>query len=160
MEVHEREDYLSISKEEVLARVNTKIKSFKKDWIKSMAQQDFIEYDKVKIKEDTISLTRSYRSKQPSGGIFIRVENHPKGSAMKAKIFIHTDIGKFFQYLLAGLVLLGSILFQMWEFSIPGIFLTLLIELVIFIYPAISNREGINDFEFYYQRFLNDIRKG
>ncbi len=160
MEVHEREDYLSMSKEEVLARVSRKIKSFRKDWIKSMAHEDFIEYDKVKIKEDTISLTRSYRSKQPSGGIFIRVENHPKGSVLKAKIFIHTDIGKFFQYFLAGLVLLISILFQLWEFSISGIFLSLLIELIIFIYPAIANREGINDFEFYYLCFLDEIRRG
>jgi hypothetical protein len=110
MEVNEREDYLSISKEEILARVNTKIKSFQKNWIKSMAQEDFIEYDRVRIKEDTISLTRHYRSKLPSGGIFIRMEDHPKGTLLKSKIYVHTDTGKFHQYFLASLVLFVSTL--------------------------------------------------
>jgi hypothetical protein len=160
MEVTEREDYLTISKEEVLIRVNSKVKSFRKDWIKAMAQDDFIEYDNVRIKDDTISLTRSYRSKQPSGGIFIKMENHPKGTVLKSKIYIHTDLGKFFQYSLAGLTLLVSFLFQLWEFSIAGIFFTLLIELVIFVYPAMINREGLNDLEFYYQRLLNEIKRG
>ncbi|MCE2997085.1 MAG: hypothetical protein ACK5RG_03890 [Cyclobacteriaceae bacterium] len=159
MEVTEREDYLPISKEEVLARVNTKIKSYRKDWIKSMAREDFIEYDKVKIKEDTVSIGRSYRSKQPSGGIFIKVESHPQGSILKTKIYIYTDTSNFFKYFLGGLVLLVSILVQLWEFSIGGIFLTLLIELVIFIYPAILSLEGTNNFEFYYQLFLREIKK-
>ncbi len=159
MEIIEREDYLSISKEEVLARVDSKIKGFRKNWIKSIVQEDFIEYDKVRIKEDTISITRAYKSRQPSGGIFIRLEHHPKGVLLKSKIYIDTSLSKFFRYFFGSIALLVSVLFQLWEFSIAGIFLTLLIELGIFIYTAIIDREAMNDLEFYYQRFIKEIER-
>jgi hypothetical protein len=158
MEINERSDYLSISKEEFLARIDRKIKSVRKDWASAeMHNDNFIEYDKVQLKGDTLFLTKSFHTKQPRGGIAIKIENSPKGIVLRSKIYIDESTGKFFQYFLGSLVLLVSTVIQLWEFSIPGIFLTLLIELIIFIYPAVTNRETLNDLEFYYQKLLRDI---